>query len=421
MKNLTNKKQILSWAFYDFGNSAFATTVIAGFFPIFFKKYWSAGTPATESTFYLGIANSTGSLLLFLLAPFLGALADLTQSKKNFLTFFTLVGLIFTAGLYWIGQGQWQLAMLFYAVAGFGFSSSQIFYDSLIVNITEEKNYDRVSGIGYSLGYLGGGILFVINAVMTMKPHWFGLSDATEAVKWSFLSVTAWWGLFALPLLFNVKEKRNHISIKFKQVKNAYKLVFNTFREIKKYKVLFWFLAAYIFYIDGVNTLIKMAVDYGLSIGLQDTSLLTALIIVQFVAFPAAYFFGIFGERKGALSGIKVCILGYIAITIGGYFMTNETHFYILAASIGCFQGGIQLLSRSYFASLIPKDKSAEFFGFYNMVGKFSAVLGPVLVGLTSFLTESARASILVIVIFFVIGGTFLTIHEKRDRSINGK
>lgn len=404
---MKNKKQIFYWSLYDFGNSAFATTIIAGFFPLFFKKYWSHGVDPSTSTFYLGLTNSIAGFILAFISPFLGALADKAHNKRKFLLVFTLLGVFFSANLAFISQGQWHWAALSFAFASIGFAGSNLFYDAFLTDITSPKNYDKVSGIGYSIGYLGGGLLFVINAAMVSSPATFGIPSTELAVKLSFFSVAVWWLVFSLPLIFKVKEKPAEFDIT--QVKtNPYKQLVKTFQKILNKKKLLYFLIAYLFYIDGVNTLIKMAVDYGLSIGLKDTDLIKALIIVQFVAFPSAFIMGWIGEKIGSIKGIYICITGYVAIVLWGFQMQHTWEFMVLATMIGLFQGGLQLLSRSYFAKNIPKDHSAEFFGFYNMCGKFTAIFGPVLVGTTSQLTGDPRMSILVILIFFILGFFFL-------------
>lgn len=406
-----DSKKILAWSLYDWGNSAFSTTIMAGFFPVFFKEFWSAGSDVSESTFKLGVANSLASLLIFALAPFLGAAADQGRSRKRFLLAFASLGVFMSAGLTWVGRGDWQMAALLYALATVGFSGSIIFYDSLLVHVAPPNRTHIVSALGYSLGYLGGGILFALNVLMTLAPARFGLAGVSEAVRASFLTVSIWWAAFSIPLLLYVPERGTlgHGGSAGAAIRNGMRQLAATLGELRKLRVVLVFLGAYWFYIDGVDTVIRMAVDYGLSLGFSSKNLLLALLITQFVGFPAAIVFGWIGERIGPKTGIYMGIAVYFAVTVWAYFMNSDGEFYAMAVAIGLVQGGIQSLSRSLYARIIPKDKSAEFFGFYNMLGKFAAVMGPFLMGVTSLLTGKPRASILALGILFVIGAGLLS------------
>lgn len=404
-----NKKSVYAWALYDWGNSAFATTVMAGFFPLFFKQYWSAGSDATESTFQLGVANSLASLLIIFIAPALGAIADQGRARKGFLYAFTALGIGMTGGLYFVAQGQWLLAALLYVGASIGFFASLIFYDALIVAVTTPARYDRVSALGFALGYLGGGLLFAVNVAMTLQPHWFGLADAATAVRVSFLTVAVWWALFTLPLAWWVPEPPGNGRGGVAAVTGGFRQLRDTFREIRRLRHVALFLLAYWCYIDAVDTIIRMAVDYGLAIGLAAESLIVALLITQFVGFPAAVVFGRLGERYGPKVGIYVAIAVYCLVVLWATRMESEAEFYILAVVIGLVQGGIQSLSRSLYARLIPADKSAEFFGFYNMLGKFAAVVGPIMVGWVSLASGEPRLSLLSLLILFALGAWFLS------------
>jgi UMF1 family MFS transporter len=406
---VSERRQILSWAFYDWANSAFATTVLAGFFPLFFKQYWSAGQEATTSTFHLGMANSASSLVILLLAPTLGAIADRGGARKRLLACFMILGVLATAGLYLVGKGMWFEAALLFVLGAIGFSGSIVFYDSLLVDVARPRDYDRVSALGYGLGYLGGGLLFAVNVLMTLKPQWFGLADAATAVRLSFLTVAVWWLLFSLPLFVNVREQVPDRPLGWLEaVRGGFRQLADTFAEIRKLRVVLLFLCAYWLYIDGVDTIIRMAVDYGMALGFEPTSLIIALLIVQFVGFPAAIAFGwlagVIGTKRALLLGIAV----YMGVTVWGYFLENERQFYLMAITIGLVQGGVQSLSRSYYARLIPPGKSGEFFGFYNMLGKFAAIIGPLLVGWTAILTGSSRLSILAVLLLFVSGAWLL-------------
>jgi UMF1 family MFS transporter len=294
-----------------------------------------------------------------------------------------------------------------------------VFNDSLLLHVAEPEEYDLVSGFGYALGYLGGGLLFAVNVLMTVKPQWFGLADAAEAVRWSFVSVGAWWLVFSLPLAVFVREKREGRSRLplAAAIKQGFGELGGTLHEIRRYRPLLWFLAAYVLYIDGVNTIIKMAVDYGLSLGFDQSHLVKALLLTQFVAFPAALAFGWLGGKIGARRGIFLALAVYLAATCYAYFLDEVRDFYVLAIVVGLVQGGIQSLSRSYYGRLVPPDKSSEFFGFYNMMGKASAIIGPALVGVTAAMTGDSRLSILSIVLLFIAGGSLLVVAARAERA----
>lgn len=403
-----DKRAVWSWAFYDWANSAFATVVMAGFFPIFFKQYWSLDVPATESTYHLGIINSAASLVVVLLSPILGAIADQMGRRKGFLLIFACLGAVMTGGLYWVEQGQWLLAALLYIAAVIGFSGGNLFYDALLNVVSPARTIDRVSALGFGLGYLGGGLLFSVNVWMTLQPERFGLVDASEAVRVAFICTALWWVLFSLPLIFFVNEPPANKIGAAKAIKNGFNQLRKTFNKIKVLRQTFLFLLAYWLYIDGVDTIIRMAVDYGLSVGLASNDLIVALLITQFVGFPAAIAFGHIGERIGPKQGILLALAVYIGITLFSAFMHSAWQFYLMAVIIGLVQGGVQSLSRSLFTRLIPAGQSAEFFGFYNMLGKFAAVLGPVLVGWVTWLSDSNRVGIFSIILLFLAGGYLL-------------
>jgi UMF1 family MFS transporter len=332
-----------------------------------------------------------------------------------------IVGVLATFTLSLIGQGQWLLALIAFALGFIGFLGGNIFYDSLLVDVSEEKDFNRVSALGYSLGYLGGGVWLIISVLLALHPEWFGLVDKTTGVQVAFAGTALWWALFSIPLFFQVRERPVELASNvafFTLIKQAAHDFLDTFRQIRQYRAIALFLLAYWFYIDGVDTIVVMAVDYGQSLGLPTDSLIQAIIITQFTAFPAALLFGWIGTRYSAKTGIMIGILGYVLITLGATQMQTAIHFYLLAFSVGLFQGGIQALSRSYFASLIPADQAAKFFGFYNMLGKFAAVLGPLLVGWASYLTQSNRIGLLSLLILFVLGGLvlwFVPNHQQKS------
>ena len=400
------RKRVISWALYDWANSAFATTVMAGFFPLFFKSFWAADLSPAESTAVIGTTNSLAGLLIVLLAPFLGAYSDLGKFKKKFLAFFALLGVLSTGYLYFIPQGDWVIAASLYALAVIGFSGGNIFYDSLIVSVSKQDQRHKVSSLGFSLGYLGGGLLFVINVLMYLNPAWFGLSSQSEAILWSFLSVAVWWAVFSLPLFMSVEEKSNAEISKglFKTITEAFKAVVSTLREIKKHKRVAIFLIAYWLYIDGVDTIVRMAVAYGSDIGLDASSMITALLLTQFVGFPATLVFGIYADKIGFKKILTIGISIYILVTFYAYYMSTALEFYILAGTVGLVQGGVQAISRSFFSTIIPVNKEAQFFGFYNLVGKSAVFLGPVLVSWVALIFGNPRFGILSLLFLLVPG-----------------
>ena len=366
---------------------------MAGFFPIFFSQYWSDPNNLSISTFYLGLGNSLASIVVALLAPFLGAIADRGSYKKRFLIFFAFLGIVMTVGLGFVAQGMWPIALLLYIFATIGFSGANTFYDSLLPSVSNEETVDYVSALGYSLGYLGGGILIVINFLMLSYPESFGLADSTSAIQWSFISVGIWWAIFSIPVMLFVEEEREletkSITDSIREGVAQFK---STFNEIRNLKVVATFLLAYWLYIDGVDTTVRMAANFGINLGFGQTAIMGALVLVQFVAFFATLLYIKFSDKVGIKNGIYTAIFAYVFIVLGAFFVTEAWHFYILAVLIGCFQGGIQTLSRSLYSRIIPENKSGEFFGFFNMWGKFAAVFGPLIMGSVTVLINNAIA-----------------------------
>ncbi len=409
MKRWFERRPALSWALYDWANSAFATTVMAGFFPAFFRQFWSSGAESSVTTFRLGVANALAGLLIALAAPLLGAIADRGGRRKQFLAAWSLLGIGATFGLYFVAQGEWALATTLFVLGTLGFNGGIVFYDALLLDVAEPRDYDRVSALGYGLGYLGGGLLFALNVLMVLQPARFGLADAAAAVRFSFITVAFWWLLFMLPLLLGVREQPPaRIADGRSMLAAGWHELAGTARQIRAHGPLLQFLIAYWLYIDGVNTVIKMAVDYGMALGLASSDLLGALLLTQFVAFPAAIAFGRLGQRWGARECVLVGLAVYAGLTVWAFFLDSTREFYAMAVVVGLVQGGVQSLSRSFFGRMVPAGKSAEFYGFYNMVGKFGTVLGPLLMGATAWFLDSTRASILSLLLLFVAGGALL-------------
>jgi len=373
------KRKIWSWVSYDMGNSVFAVTVMAGFFPIFFKSYWSGDAAASLSTARLGYAVSFASLFVALAAPLLGTFSDNKSNKRFFLALFASFGFLCTASLSLIGAGGWVWAILAYCGAISGFYLANIFYDSLLVNLVGPTKRAWVSGLGYAFGYLSGGLVFAINVWMTLSPQTFGLFDITTAVKVSFLFAALFWALGTWVCFSGVPEKSDN-KPRQDNLKATWKTLKSTFQTVKQHRPAWTFLLSYWLYIDVVNTLVVMAVDYGMSLGFESKDLILALLMVQWIGFPAALGVAKLGEKFSVKKALLLCLAVYGFVCIWATLLEQKWEFFLLAGLIGLTQGGIQALSRSYYANLIPENQAGEFFGFYNMLGKFATILGPLLV-----------------------------------------
>ena len=418
-----DKKTIYSWALYDWANSAYATSVMAGLFPLFFSAIAKGDLDQTSTTNYLAISNSIASLVVALLAPILGAIADHGTLKKKLLIFFAFLGILMTISMGFIMQGYWIIAFIVYIFATIGFSSANTFYDSLLAVVSDKKNVDYVSALGFALGYLGGGILIVINAAMVYFHNNIGIT-LIEAYQYSFISVGIWWALFSIPIVLFVDEPASHEKKSLTTaIKDGWSQFVSTIQNIKKSKVVATFLLAYWLYIDGVDTVVRMAVNLGEKLGFASEVMMVALVVVQFVAFFATLLYIKISDKIGLKNGIYLGIIGYIFIIIIGSSVTEVWQLYVGVILIGCFQGGIQTLSRSLYARIIPENKTAEFFGFFNMWGKFAAIIGPLLMaGVTTLSlryieatsatgmvtdadhTFSARIGFLSLLILFILG-----------------
>lgn len=422
MKFSQQSKAVFGWVLYDWANSAFILTVVAGFFPVFFKSYWCAGCEPTVSTARLGTANAIAGIIVALMSPFIGALADARRTKKKFLAPFVLLGVVFTICLYFQPQGAWLSALLMFTIASVGFNSANLLYDSLLIDVADKERMDWVSSMGYSIGYLGCGILFVFNVFMVMNPAKFHL-DKPGAIKMSFLIAALWWITFSMPLFAFVKERFPALKKGVGEtVRGAFTNLKETSAKIVKTPGVMLFLLAYWLYIDGVNTFVLMSVDFGMSINISTDALMIALIVVQFVGFPSALLFGYLSRRTGAFTMIIVGIIIYMLVSgIGSLVLQNQTQFIILAAITGLAQGGIQALSRSYFGKIVPPERAAEYFGFYNVVGRFAVIIGPPTVGFIAFFTRKAglpsslasRVGMSSIAVLFLAGLVLLVLSNR--------
>ncbi len=398
---------MIGWVLYDWANSAFALSVVTVFFPVLLAEYWSDGVDSTMTTFRLGMANGVASLIVAFSAPLLGAIADQLGRRKGILFLLAALGIVMTGALFFVVRGQWPIAVACYVWASIGFVGSNSLYDALLVDVTSIDRFHRVSALGFGLGYLGGSVLFVLNIWMVSSPSTFGLGSDIEAIRLAFMLVAIWWAVFSIPLIFWVHEREElH---EHRSIMDGLLLFRKTLRIVIRDKNLAVFLVAYWLYIDGVYTIIKMAVDFGLSQGLSMQDLIRAILLTNLIGFPAALLFGRLGMSIGAKNGLYIGLGVYIVITAIAVFITTAVEFYVLAACIGLVQGGVQSLSRSLFAHLIPAGRSAACFGFYNMLGKFSAVLGPVLIGSVALIFGSQRLGILSIILLFGLGLALLT------------
>ncbi|MBD7912429.1 MULTISPECIES: MFS transporter [Clostridium] len=408
MKSLNKEEK--SWAFYDWGNSAYSMIITSTILPIYFKlAAQEGGVPLTDSTAYWGYAVSISTLIVSILAPILGAIADYKGYKKNFFKLFFTLGVISTLCLAMVPSDKPLILLIMYAFTVVGFSGANIFYDSFLVDVTDESRMDKVSASGFALGYVGSTIPFVISIIIVLLSQKevipFSLS---LSCKITFLITALWWGIFTLPLLKNVNQKY-YIEKEPKIVVNSFKRIIETFKNIKSHKNIFIFLIAYFFYIDGVDTIINMATSYGTDLGISMTSLLIILLLTQFVAVPFTLIYGKLAKKVGTKKMLFVGIITYTTICIYAYFIKTALDFWILAMAVGSAQGGIQAISRSYFAKLVPKSKSNEFFGFYNIFGKFAAIMGPALVGIVTQVTGETNKGLISLVILFLIGGVILS------------
>jgi len=408
-----HRPELRAWAMYDWANSAFVTTVVGAVFPIYFQAVAvSAGLTRPEATARFAWITTLALAVVAVTAPVLGAIADFAAVKKRLLAIFVGIGVVATAGMFFITGGRLTLASVLFVVANIGVSSSFVFYDSLLPHVAREDEIDRVSTAGYALGYVGGGLLLALNLAWIQKPGWFGFAPGDVAVRASFLSVAVWWLVFSIPLFRTVTEPRRRLETGERPGENPVAAAFGrlaeTYRELRTYKHAFLMLLAFLIYNDGVQTIIRMATTYGTEIGLAAGPLIAAFVITQFVGIPFSFLFGMLAARVGAKRSVFLALAVYVGIAVLGYFMTSAAQFLALAVLVGMVQGGAQALSRSLFASMIPSYKSSEYFGFFGVFEKFAGIFGPAIFGLIVGVSGSSRGAILSVIAFFVVGGAIL-------------
>jgi UMF1 family MFS transporter len=419
------RPELRAWAMYDWANSALMTTIIAAVFPIYYEKVAAAGAMSAErATRQYAIATTIGMVIIALVSPVLGTMADFNGRKKQMLGAFMALGLASVAGMFFIHRGDWVLASVLFILANIGANGSFVFYDSLLPHIARGEEVDRVSTAGYALGYLGGGALLALNLAWIMKPGWFGLpsgeslseSQASLPTRLSFLSVAVWWLIFSIPLFRRVPEPPasglppGYTGPVLLPVRAAIGRLIETGHALRRYRQAFLMLLAFLIYNDGIGTIMRMASIYATEIDIDQSVTIASILLVQFVGIPFAFLFGTLAGRIGSKASIALGLAVYVAICVFGYFMKSGTHFLILAIAVGMVQGGTQALSRSLFASLIPRDKSGEFFGFFGTVEKFAGILGPASFAAINALSGSSRGAILAVIGFFVVGGWLLAL-----------
>jgi UMF1 family MFS transporter len=408
------RRDLRAWAMYDWANSAFQTTIIAAIFPIYFQKVAAAGMPGALATSRFAWATTLAILIVAIIAPVLGAIADYAAAKKRLLGVFLAIGAAATGAMYFITRGDWMLALVLFVVANVGVAGSIVFYESLLPHLVGVDELDRVSTAGYALGYLGGGVLLAINVLMMSRPAWFFLPSREIAIRASLASVAVWWVVFSIPLFRHVPEPPRRLEAGERPRGNALvpavRRLIETLRELRRYRQAFILLLAFLLYNDGIQTIIRMATTYGTEIGIDENAMILALLITQFIGVPFGFLFGMFADRIGAKRAVFVGLAVYTLIAILGYFMKTSTHFYALAIMVGMVQGGTQALSRSLFASMIPKHKSSEFFAFFGVFERYAGILGPAVFAWVVMHSGTGRNAILSVLAFFIVGGALLTL-----------
>jgi MFS transporter, UMF1 family len=408
------RRDLRAWAMYDWANSAFQTTIIAAVFPIYFQKVAAADLPAPVATARFAWATTISIIIVAVVAPLLGAVADYAAVKKRLLAVFLTIGAAATGAMYFIGRGDWQLALVLFVIGNVGVAGSIVFYESILPHLVGEDELDRVSAAGYAMGYIGGGVLLAINIVMMSRPGLFGFASREIAVRASLASVAVWWVAFSIPLFRDVREPERRIERDETPAGNslvvAGRRLIETFHELRRYKQAFVLLLAFLLYNDGIQTIIRMATIYGTELGIDDNAMIAALLVTQFIGVPFAFLFGMFAGKVGAKIAVFVGLAVYALITVLGYFMHSATEFFALAIMVGMVQGGTQALSRSLFASMIPRHKSSEFFAFFGVFERYAGILGPAIFAWVVEHSGTSRNAILSVVGFFVVGGALLTL-----------
>ncbi len=405
-------KQEKSWILYDVANSAF-TLIISTTIPIYFAMLADkSGIDANVVSGSWGTATAISVLILAVLSPLLGAIADYKGMKKKMLLISLIIGLI--GMIVFTFTENWLIFAAVFIVSRLGYSASNVFYDAMLTDVTTDDKMDQLSAHGYAWGYIGSCIPFILGIVfIALNP--FGMEQETS-FKISFIITGCWWFLMSIPLLKNVQHV-HYVENNQNKLSDAFKRLKITLKKIKQDKKLLYFIIGYFCYIDGVYTIISMATTYGIEVGIDSMQLIGALLFTQFVAFPFAILAGRLGKKHGPLPLIKIYILIYMVICAFGFQLDQAWEFWLLAFMVGLAQGGIQSLSRSYFAKIIPKEESNEYFGFFDIFGKFADFLGPLLLALSAYVLKASKYGILSLIILFVIGFVLINKADRIDKS----
>jgi UMF1 family MFS transporter len=408
-----SRPDVRAWAMYDWANSPFQSTVINAVFPLFFASYAAKGLEAADATARFAWATTIAVTIVAIAGPVLGAIADFKAWKKRLLAIFMLVGVIAVLLMATIQQGGWMIALAIFILANIGDRMSWILYDSLLPHIANKDEMDRASTAAYAIGYIGGGILLLLNLAWILRPETFGMRDTVMATKVSFVSVAVWWLLFSFPLLRRVPEPPRVIEEDETRNDNVFGAALGrigeTFRELRSFRNAFLMLVAFLLYNDGIQTMIRMATVYGAEVGIDSNAQIAAIVMVQFVGVPFSFLFGMLAARIGAKPAIFISVAVYTIVSIIGYFLSNAVQFFVLAFLVGTVQGGSQALSRSLFARMIPRHKSSEYFGFFSVFEKFSGIAGPLVFAGSVTLFGNSRAAVISLILFFILGAIVLT------------
>ena len=407
-----HRRELRAWALYDWANSAFQTTVVTAVFPRFFAEYAAQGMTATEATTRFAWVTTVAAVVIAVLGPMLGAIADYRAAKKRLLGISLAIGVAATALMAAITRGGWEYAAIVFVVSNVAFAATLVFYDSLLPHIASHEELDRVSTAGYAIGYVGGGLLLIVNLIWILYPAAFGLADTAAATKLSFVSVAVWWLLFSVPLFRHVHEPAA-IAAPEAQNKNlltvGFTMAWRTLRELRRYPDALLMLTAFLLYNDGIQTMIKMSSIYGAEAGIDPNAQIAAFVLVQFVGIPFSFLFGALADRIGAKPAVFISLVVYTVVSVIGYFLAHTWQFFVLAFLVGTVQGGSQALSRSLFARMIPKVKSSEYFGFFSVFEKFGQIFGPLVFAAAVTISGSSRSAVLSVILFFVLGAVVLT------------
>jgi UMF1 family MFS transporter len=406
-----DRPELRAWALYDWANSAFMTTIVAAVFPIYYASVAARGVDPGDATFWFSVATTFALTAVAIAAPVLGAVADTAAMKKPLLMVFQAIGVVSCLSMVFITEGRWQLALGLFVLGNIGVSGAFTFYDSLLPHIARPDELDRVSSAGYALGYLGGGLLLAINLLWIQRPEWFGMADAGVASRAAFASVGVWWFGFSIPLFRRVPEPAATAKARSgRLVADSFAQLGSTLRELRRFRQAFLMLLAFLVYNDGINTIIRMASIYGTQVGIAQQHLILALLLVQFVGIPFSFLFGRIAGLIGAKRSVFIALVVYTGISVLGYYMRTAFDFYLLAFLVGTVQGGSQALSRSLFASMIPRQKSSEFFAFFAVFEKFAGIIGPAIFAAAVGTTGSSRVAILSVILFFAAGAALLAL-----------